>query len=158
MVVTVSVGDIRPRLRCLLRDITGQRKTEDALRLERDFSSRLLESAPVIVLVLDGDGHIVRSNAYTHQLTGYAESELDRSGWDVLLADGAAAGAAYLQSLAASQREPQVLAVSTRDGLRRDVAWSGQALSLESGGPGYLLLGQNITELHQAQQRAFQAE
>ncbi|MFT7823641.1 MAG: PAS domain-containing protein [Sulfurimonas sp.] len=52
-------------------DVTERKKAELRLRRERDFSEKLLDTAPVIVLILDPKGHIVRYNRYMEQLCGY---------------------------------------------------------------------------------------
>ena len=42
----------------IVRDVSERLATEEALRFERDFAERLIETAQMIVLVLDADGRI----------------------------------------------------------------------------------------------------
>ena len=44
----------------MVTDITERKQAEAALKRERDFAERLVETAPAIVLVLDPDGNIIR--------------------------------------------------------------------------------------------------
>ena len=51
-------------------DITERKQAEDAIKQERDFAERLIETAPVIVLVLDPQGNIVRFNSFMENAVG----------------------------------------------------------------------------------------
>ena len=45
---------------------------EGALRLERDFVTGVIDAAQAVVLVVDGDGRIVRGNAFAATIAGIA--------------------------------------------------------------------------------------
>jgi len=158
-VVGISGGEERPTVfRWLIHDITAQRKVESALRVERDFSTRLLETAPIVVLVLNSHGKILRSNTYMYQLTGYSEAELLQRDWSILLGNAPDTGRALLLDLTRGIQQTTILPLVARDGRHIDVAWMGQALTIEAGLAAYLMLGHDITELQEAQQRVLQAE
>ncbi len=56
----------------------------EVVRHEKDFADRLMETAQVIVLVLDGEGRILRLNHRCEVLTGYTLAEVkNRPFWDV---------------------------------------------------------------------------
>ena len=52
---------------------------------ERDFAETLIETAPVIILVLDLEGRIVRVNRYFEELSGYRQKELQGKDWFAIL-------------------------------------------------------------------------
>lgn len=47
-----------------------------ALGVEKEMSDNIINSAPMIVMVLDSYGHITRFNKYAEMLTGYLEDEI----------------------------------------------------------------------------------
>ncbi|MCP4900471.1 MAG: PAS domain S-box protein, partial [bacterium] len=62
-------------------DITERKRAEAALKQERDFAESLIETAPVIVLVLDPEGHIIRFNSFMEELSGYSLAEVKGQSW-----------------------------------------------------------------------------
>ncbi len=56
-------------------------EAEAALRTERDFAEGLLDTAPVIVLVLDTKGRIVRYNPYLERISGRRFEEVEGADW-----------------------------------------------------------------------------
>ena len=47
------------------------KQNEEALRKEKDFSESLIDTAQIIILVLDTEGRIIRFNPYMEELCGY---------------------------------------------------------------------------------------
>jgi PAS domain S-box-containing protein len=63
--------------RCFTRDITGRKHAENALRTSELRYRRLFETSRNAIVILDGDtGHIIDSNPFLTELTGYDRSEL----------------------------------------------------------------------------------
>ena len=62
-----------------LRDITGRRATEEALRTSESHYRALVEQASDGILVFEESGRIVTSNAAAHELFGLNQQELHRS-------------------------------------------------------------------------------
>ena len=52
------------------RERERRKQAEEALRKEKEFSENLIDTAQVIILVLDTEGRIVRSNPYMEDLCG----------------------------------------------------------------------------------------
>ncbi len=48
----------------------------NALHEEKAFSDSLIELAPAVIAVIDGLGNLIRTNAFTEQLTGYPAAEM----------------------------------------------------------------------------------
>jgi PAS domain S-box-containing protein len=149
-------------LRWLLRDVTAQRQAERALRAERNFADTVFQQAHALILVLDGRGNILRSNALCRSVTGYAESELASRDWcELLCTEGYRdVGRDLLDQVRETgSATGQVLALRTRDGRERTVAWHAHALEHPLfGNRSLLLVGHDITDLEQAQQLAVQRE
>nr|MBS0021208.1 PAS domain S-box protein [Gammaproteobacteria bacterium] len=62
-------------------DMTERLAAREALRRERDFAESLIETAPVIILVLDTEGRILRFNPFMAELTGYRLEEVQGKDW-----------------------------------------------------------------------------
>ncbi len=69
-----------------ITDITRRKETEEAFRREKDFSSRILEVANVLIVVLNREGRILLFNRKCEEVTGWREDEVrGRYLWDFLL-------------------------------------------------------------------------
>jgi PAS domain S-box-containing protein len=76
------------RMYGICRDITEQRRAEDAARRHAERFEALVESSPDALLVVNSDGVIVQVNKRTEAVFGYATSELIGQGVEVLLPAG----------------------------------------------------------------------
>ena len=65
----------------VLINVIVRKEAEEALRRERDFAEGLIETAQVIVLVLDPQGQILRFNPYFELLSGYQLAEAKGKNW-----------------------------------------------------------------------------
>jgi len=65
----------------LIGIMVERKLAEESLREQRDFSESLVDTAQVIILVLDTRGRIVRFNPYLEQLVGYALDEVKGMNW-----------------------------------------------------------------------------
>jgi PAS domain S-box-containing protein len=155
-------SDGRPAdLLWLVRDVTSLTRAEHALRAERDFADSLLAAAPAIVLVLDQEGRILRGNAYLSQVTDYEEVEVMGRDWHwLLLEEDRATFEQLIRRTLIYGRHPSYPGqLRTRAGPPRQVVWTARSLlRREANAPVVLLLGQDVTELHEAQEQALQAE
>ena len=66
---------------CIGRDITDQKRAQEALRAAKDFSESLIETANAIVLTLDENANIITFNAFAERLTGYHKNEVMGKNW-----------------------------------------------------------------------------
>jgi PAS domain S-box-containing protein len=145
----------------MLRDITRRKKAEETLHRERDFADGLIEMAEAVILVVDAGGRLVRTNPYLRTLTGARVGELeDQLLTDLAVAEDRPSVCVLLDRFASGERRVRGVhrLRSGREGRTRTVAWSGRLI----GGPGgeslILIVGNDVTELQEAQQRALQAE
>jgi PAS domain S-box-containing protein len=143
-------------------DITERKRAEEALREEKDFAEGLIATAQAVVLVLDAEGRIVRSNPYLEELSGYRPEEMCGRDWLTLLIpepDRPRAREMILRALSGDGSGRHTTPVVTRGGAERAVEWSSKALRGAGGEPfGVLAIGHDITLLREAQRQALQAE
>jgi signal transduction histidine kinase len=158
---------------------------ESVVHQQREFSEGLLAYAPAIVVVLDLRFCVVRVNRYFEQLVGHGTAELE--GLDfaaTCVPDGdrarirqalgerplrrAAGGETQLpgevESVDSGRDQSPALGEATSQlvtarGTRRSVRWSSTLLRDAENKPFVLLvLGQDITDLQAAQERALRSE
>ncbi len=67
-------------------DINQRKLAEQALELERNFISAVLDTVSALVVVLDRQGRFVRFNRACEQVTGYTQAEVrGKTLWDILI-------------------------------------------------------------------------
>jgi two-component system, LuxR family, sensor kinase FixL len=130
-------------------------RTEDAFR-------SLVEAAPCMILILRPDYSIVYFSRFAQEVTGYAANEvLGKSYFEVLSSDPESKAALVekmhliLNGLAARGFESPV---ACKNRSSRWIVWNAQLLSDHEGAPAILAVGQDITSLKQAQEKALQSE
>lgn len=136
------------------RDVTDQKRAENALREERDFSAAVLDTAGALVVVLDTAGRVQRFNRACAALTGYAEQEvLGQPVWSLIPPEDLAGVREEWSRLNSgtpkSRHENHWLA---RDGTRRLITWSNTSL-LGTDGEVLSIIGTglDITEQRRAE-------
>ncbi len=142
-------------VRTTMVDITQERRTEEALRRERDFTSAVLSTAGALVVVLNRDGQIVRFNKACERLTGYAFEEVrNRHVWDLFVipqeVEPVKAIFRKLRSGAfPNEHENHWVA---RDGTQHLIMWSNTALLDHQGRVEHVVgTGIDITERRKAE-------
>ncbi|MBK9159987.1 MAG: PAS domain S-box protein [Nitrosomonadales bacterium] len=148
----------------IYEDITDEKVARDQLEQERDFSNGLVETAQVIILVLDPQGRIVRMNPFMEALCGYTSHEVEGRDWfDIFLpeTDRAQMKALFQGAVGDIQTHGNVNTLLTRDGRQRLVEWYDKTLKDDAGNVvGLLSIGLDVTERKQheiALQRANRA-
>lgn len=67
------------------REITERKEREQELRRERDLTSRIVETSPMAIFVMEADGSIVRANSRARNVLGINKSDVapnvDESDW-----------------------------------------------------------------------------
>ena len=141
-----------------------RRRLGDELHREKELSTGLLAHAQAAVLVLDSTARIVRANPVAASYApGCTADALASQNWiDVfLLAGDRQRVRELLAEQAAGATQSPIVAASALpgDGRPRQVHWSAVPLHDAMGSRfALLVIGHDVTDLYEAQQRALQAE
>ena len=135
------------RLNQLLESEVSQRT--NALQSERDFSHQIVSTCPIIICRIRLDGSCDFINSSGEILTGYTAGNLEgKEWWEVFFQDGERQKAQEIrQRLRGEEMGPCELALTTRNGQRRQVSWTFIKRFREDGALShYLGFGVDLTE------------
>lgn len=134
----------------IIRDVTERRAIEEDLRRERDFAERLIDTAHVIVLVLDLEGRIVHFNQFMEELSGYRIDEVKGKDWFSTFLperDRRRYRSVFAETLRGTLLRGNVNPLVTKRGPERDIEWySNTLLDAERKPIGVLSVGQDISD------------
>jgi two-component system, NarL family, sensor histidine kinase ComP len=137
-------------------DITERKLAEEALQHEKNFAESIIETAQVIILVLDKQGHIIRFNPYTEEIFGYKLAEVRGKDWFSIFlpkSDVEEVRSLFLKAISDIQTRGYINRIVTRDGSERQIDWYDKTLKDMQGNiVGLLSVGQDITERKQAEE------
>jgi PAS domain S-box-containing protein len=146
----------------VFRDVTQRRRTEEALKRERDFADGLIDTAPVIALLLDPEGRIVRFNRYMEELSGYRLDEIEGRDWfDTFLParERDRIRRVFHESVGGRRTRGKLNAIVTKDGREREIEWYDTELTNADGEvTGILAIGLDVTERTRLQEEFLQAQ
>ena len=136
-------------------DITDLKRTEEALQEERNVASAILDTVGALVVVLDGEGRIVRLNRACEQMTGQSpEQACGKPIWEVgLVPEEKSHFIGLFSKLCGdSSRAECESGWVARDGSHRTIAWSAAVLPAAKQLPMYIIAsGTDITDQKRAQ-------
>ena len=154
-VVPMEADEGRAVLWGIGQDITERKQIEEALREQRDFSESLIETAQVIILVLDTQGCIIRFNSYMEQLVGYTLDEVKGMDWfETFLTPeiDRTIKPLFQKTVGDIHISGNVNPIIAKDGRTILVEWYNKTLKDKDGRTvGVLAIGQDITEREQAE-------
>jgi len=140
----------RPELFCMDTDLRELRAAEAELTREKTRETRIVENAPVIILLLDPTGRILSYNRYMERLSGYPIEETRGRDWFTTFLPPGEAGATrsfFERTLSDVKTEGHVNAIVTRSGEERLIEWFNEALPDPDGRCAEMLsIGLDITE------------
>lgn len=138
-------------------DITDLKRTEEALQDERNVVSAILDTVGALVVVLDGEGQVVRLNRACEQMTGRSiEEARNQCLWDLFIVPEEKEQfksffREFCNNPSRIEYESSWLA---RDGTRRTIAWSAAMLPAAKQAPMYIIAsGIDVTDQKRAQAR-----
>ncbi|MTJ09760.1 response regulator [Anabaena sp. UHCC 0204] len=139
----------------IYREITERKWAEKSLKQERNFITSVLDTANVLVMVLDSQGQIVRFNRACEQTTGYSFDEvLGSCFWNVFLAekDKQSSSAMFQQLILGKGQKEYETQWITKDGKQRLIIWSYTPLLDHENKIEYIVsTGIDITERKQSE-------
>jgi len=137
---------------------TVLRETAADLRAERDFIVAVLDTVPVLLVVRDVQGRIVRFNRLAEELSGIdSEDAIGKSLWELVLApdEAEAAKAHFMRVVAGESPERIELHWRHRDGDRRTILWRATRVEVPRDETPYVVaIGQDITDQRLAEMQA----
>ena len=138
--------------------LLANREKDQALRelkVERDFSASLLNTAQVIVLLLDVDGKVVYFNPFFEQLTGYSLEQSKGKDWFtnfIPQRDSERIRGLFHAVLGGIPASGNINTIACKDGREREVEWSATILrGAEDRVVGLLCSGIDVTERKKAE-------
>jgi PAS domain S-box-containing protein len=141
----------------IIRDVSARQDIEELLRRERDLAERLIDTAPVLILVLDREGRIVRFNPHLEETTGYLLSEVHGRDWfEAFLPERDREAIRRVFELTIAGGVPHVRSspIVTRSGNERQIKWRARTIRDSAGQIiGVLSIGEDVTEQQQAERR-----
>ena len=149
-------------LLALGQDITERKRAEEELRKERDFAETLIDTAQVIVLALDADGHIIQFNRYMEELVGYRLEEVRGKNWFSTFLpenDQERIQKRFKQALNNVRTRGETNSIVAKDGKQYEIEWYDNTLRKSDGSViGILAIGQDTTERALMQSQLSQAQ
>lgn len=129
---------------------TDLKRTENELRKQRDFAENIVETAQVIILVLDKDARILRFNRYMEELSGYTFEEVKGKDWFSTFLpqdDQIKIKGIFKKAIDNIQTQGNINPIKVRDGTLKTIMWYDKTLKDQSGHTiGLLAIGHDITE------------
>jgi two-component system sensor histidine kinase DegS len=149
----------------IAKNITEQKRIEDALREERDKAQRYLDVAGVSIEIIDANQMATLMNKKCCEMLGYAESELLGRNWfDMLTPERhrAKAKAIFTGMISGRTRLDKCIEspVVTKGGVERIIAWYNPTLLKDKAGNVVAVLGsgQDITERRRMERALLESE
>ena len=136
-------------------DITDLKQTEEELQDERNVVSAILDTVGALVVVLDGEGRIVRLNRACEQMTGHSFDQVrDKCLWDLFVVpeEKEQFKIFFREFCNNPSRIEYESCWVARDGSRRTIAWSAAVLPAAKQAPMYIIAsGIDVTDQKRAQ-------
>ncbi|MDF2097401.1 PAS domain-containing sensor histidine kinase [Aquibaculum arenosum] len=140
-----------------IHDMSERVAAEQAVASERNFIAAMLDTTQALVVVLDQQGRVVRSNAACQRLSGYGAGELVGRSILELIPDANTSLHGLLQRGPFDAQVPNRWEGSLlcKGGEVRLVSWSTAAIQDDKGVPHYLVTtGIDMTENRRSEARA----
>ena len=145
-----------------LTDITPRKNAEEALRREKDFTSRVLSVANALIVALDAEGRVLLFNRKCEEVTGWREEEIrGHRLWDELIPERRVAAVRDDFSRIAEADIPGSSEGpwKTRDGRERLILWNNSVARDEQGRILWTILtGIDVTEQRELEDRLRHAQ
>lgn len=131
------------------------------LREEKEFTERLIDTARVIIMVLDREGRIVQFNPYFEQLSGYALRDVEGQSWMEVYAPTGAQGdteSIFEDVVRGKDAHGIVTELVVKSGDIRRIEWFGARLeNSDKEMTGVLAIGQDVTDRLELQAQLVQS-
>ena len=130
--------------------LVSQKTLTNKLKLERDFATTLLNTTPMISLLLDSKGYIQYANPYFERLSGYKLSEIKDKEWFSSFLperDQDRIRKLFLEAKDVKPTRGNINSIIIRNGEERSIEWYDQVTcDAEGKVTGVLAVGLDVTE------------
>ncbi|MBU0632195.1 PAS domain S-box protein [bacterium] len=145
-----------------VRDISERKRSEMLLKQERDFSAKLIENAPVIILVLNEEGKIVRFNHFMETISGYTQNDVKGKDWFSTFLPKEhieKTKKLFFQTIDDMQTNGHINSILTKDGTEKIIEWYNKRLTdAHNNTIGILSIGLDITRYKQIENELHRSE
>jgi len=149
-------------LGAFFRDITERKRVEEALQREKEFSKMIIETADVLIAILNLEGKVILFNKKAEEVTGYTRWEvIGRDFFKVLFperfeSDFTKMAQEILEGKAVS---PLDVSFFNKKGAERIISSRGTPLKDKEGKIiGVVGIGADVTEMRKMEERLIQSE
>jgi two-component system sensor kinase FixL len=148
-------------LRASLARLVDRRQLAKAKKSSEAAFRALVEAAPCMIVILRADARILYFSRFGEEMTGYRAADIEGQEYgEVFLptADRPVVSEEIQKALAGKPSRGMEGPISCRDGSQRWIVWNAQRFEDAEGQPAVLLVGQDITQLKQAQEQTLRSE
>jgi PAS domain S-box-containing protein len=142
-----------PRVVSIVRDITGRKKAEEALRLSNIYNRSLIEASLDPLVTIGPDGKIMDVNGATEQVTGYSRKELIGTDFSDYFTEPEKALKGYQQVFTHGEVRDYLLEIQHKDGHITPVLYNASVYRDETDKViGVFAAARDITERKKAEE------
>jgi len=137
-------------------DITARKKTELLLQEERDFSERLIDMAPVIIMTFDPEGRVTKINRHMELISGYTFEEVKNRSFRMFVDEEmhATAHMHFRDAIEGNHTQGIIGPLKTKNGHMLQIQWYDKPLKNTKGETvGVLAIGMDVTERLTSQEK-----
>ena len=133
----------------IIRDISGRKEAEEALRSLYELNENLIQTAQNIVLVLTAQGRVMRFNPAFERLTGWSLAEAEGCDWFEMFLpsrDRERIRRLFAKAIVGNRTSGNVNPIVTKSGEEREIEWYDACLyDAEGNLTGLLCTGTDVT-------------
>lgn len=131
-------------------EITKRKVAESLLNKEKEFAQNLINTAQVVILLLDTEGHIVLVNPYFEEISGYSMGEILFKNWvDTFIPEYLRnnINGIFKKSISDMNTKGYINPIVAKDQSLRYIEWYDKTLKDNDGNVvGLLAVGQDVTQ------------
>jgi PAS domain S-box-containing protein len=141
-------------------DITERKGMADSLRQAKEFTDKVIESANVLIIVLDTEGNVTMMNRPAEELLGFSRGEIERRGFQTFIPESAlpAVKAEFRRLLDEGKPGTFENQVMTRSGELLTISWRNSLLTEDEKIVGTISFGIDITEHRKTEEQLLHAQ
>ncbi|HWR69439.1 MAG TPA: PAS domain S-box protein, partial [Dehalococcoidia bacterium] len=152
----------QPATLALLNDITERKKAEEALREAKEYAENVIETANVLVVMLDTEGKVTLLNEAGEKITGYKRDEVLSKNWFELVVPKERYPNVW-EEFSKIKAAGKIVGtfenpILTKSGEERIISWKNSTLVTGGKVVGTLSFGTDISERKNAEEALKESE